>query len=99
MQSKSITVFDKTIRTDADGRFCLNDLHKAAMANGKATKSQRPGVFLDSNSVKGFIAELDETDAAFTASVKSIKGGRQETRNLCHRAGGVAVCRMDQSKG
>ena len=58
MKTTNITVFEKTIRIDADGRFCLNDIHKAAMANGKATESQRPGAFLQSDGVKGFVAEL-----------------------------------------
>ena len=57
------------IRQDAHGRYSLNDLHKAAMANGKATESQRPGAFLQSDPVKAFVDALD----AENISVK--KGG------------------------
>ncbi len=39
---------------------------------------QRPSAFLQSDSVKGFVAELDESDATIIASVKSIKGGKKQ---------------------
>ena len=74
---KTITLFDKTIRQDENGRFCLNDLHKAAMANGFATVSQRPGTFLKSDPVKEFVALID-CDAPTSASVKKIKGGSSQ---------------------
>ena len=72
MQEKTITIFNKTIRQDADGRFCLNDLHKAAMANSQATESQRPGAFLQSDSVKGFISAVD--DNAIIVAIKKSAG-------------------------
>lgn len=77
MQSKSITVFDKTIRTDADGRFCLNDLHKAAMANGQATVAHRPASYLRNANVKAFVEALD-SEAQNCASVETIKGGTDQ---------------------
>lgn len=48
-------------RQDDEGRYCLNDLHKAAMAAGKATLSQRPGESLKTASVSEFVQTL--TDA------------------------------------
>ena len=67
------------IRQDAHGRYSLNDMHKAAMANGKATESQKPSEFLSSQGVQAFIAVLDAENmgkAENSASVKSVKGGK-----------------------
>ena len=77
-----VTIDDVVVRVDANGRYCLNDLHKAAIANGRATDSHRPSEFLSNQGVQGFIAVLDASDAenigkaGFPASVKSIKGGK-----------------------
>ena len=68
-----------SIRQDAHGRYSLNDLHKAAMANGKATESQKPSEFLSSQGVQAFVAALDAENlgkAENPASVKSVKGGK-----------------------
>ncbi len=46
------------------------------MANGKASESQRPGSFLQAESVKAFVQEL--TDATKIASVVSVKGGTNQ---------------------
>ena len=73
MKTTNITVFEKTIRIDAEGRFCLNDIHKAAMANGKATESQKPSEFLRHDKVKDFISEVD-LEAGNRASIKTVKG-------------------------
>ncbi|MDM5100309.1 KilA-N domain-containing protein [Aeromonas salmonicida] len=68
----AIVIESHSIAVKADGMYCLNDLHKAAMALGKATESQRPSNFLK-HQVE-FIKAI-EADATFLASVKSIKGG------------------------
>lgn len=73
MQSHTITLFNTIIRQDADGRFCLNDLHKAAMANGQATMAKKPSEFLRYESIKSFVAELD-LEAGNPPSIKTIKG-------------------------
>ena len=59
MASKTITLFNKTIRQDSEGRYSLNDLHKAAMANGQATKDQKPSEFLRNASTKAFVNILE----------------------------------------
>lgn len=77
-----VTIDDVVVRVDAHGRYCLNDLHKAAIANGKATDSHKPSEFLSNQGVQGFIDALDASDAeniskaGNPASVKSIKGGK-----------------------
>ena len=77
MQSHTITLFNTTIRQDADGRFCLNDLHKAAMANGQATESQRPSNFLKSDSIVEFISLINEN--ATNIAVKKAQGRKGGT--------------------
>ena len=61
------------ITMDDAGRYNLNALHSAAVADGQATESQRPGEFLKSKQIKQFAQAL--TDATKIASVLSIKGG------------------------
>jgi hypothetical protein len=58
-QSTALTVFDTNVHLDQDGRFSLNDIHKAAMAKGYATPSQIPSAFLSSDKVKDFIRVLE----------------------------------------
>lgn len=80
-----ITIENIAVRTDAQGRYCLNDLHKAAIANGRATESHRPSEFLSNQGVQAFISALDVSDAenigkaenpALVKSIKSVKGGK-----------------------
>ena len=68
-RGRKITVAGVVIRQDADGRFCLNDLHKAA----GGVLSQRPGYFLDKQQTKDLIAEIG---SAGIPAVKTINGGR-----------------------
>lgn len=76
VQQKSINIADTVITTDLAGRFCLNDLHKAAMASGRATDSHRPGNFLKSPGVEAFAQIL--SDATNIASVETIRGGPRQ---------------------
>lgn len=66
----ALVIESHSIAVKADGMYCLNDLHKAAMALGKATESQKPSNFIKSQA--DFVAAVDATGVA---SVKSIKGG------------------------
>ncbi|WP_063654209.1 KilA-N domain-containing protein [Candidatus Arsenophonus triatominarum] len=63
------------VRQDAFGRYCLNDLHRAAVAQGKASESQRPSNFLKSEGIIAFVQSLSE--ATKIASVNIIKGGTE----------------------
>lgn len=71
--SKLVIIENTLVRQDAFGRYCLNDLHRAAVAQGKATDSQRPSVFLRSEGISAFVQKLSE--ALKSASVNIIKGG------------------------
>lgn len=65
----AVDVGGVTIRRDADGRYSLNDLHRSAVENGKATDSQRPGNFLKADSVSAFVKAL-ETATKIAVCVK-----------------------------
>ncbi|WP_334468313.1 KilA-N domain-containing protein [Arsenophonus sp. PmNCSU2021_1] len=71
--SKLVVIENTVVRQDAFGRYCLNDLHRAAVAQGKATESQRPSNFLKSEGVSNFVQKASE--ATKIASVNIIKGG------------------------
>jgi hypothetical protein len=76
MKYPTVAVNGVSVRVDEAGRYGLNDLHVAAVANGQVTESQRPGEFLKTKQVKAFVSELN--DAKKIASVKSIKGGKEQ---------------------
>ncbi|WP_265693320.1 KilA-N domain-containing protein [Providencia rustigianii] len=73
MSYPRVSVNGVSVRVDNEGRYNLNDFHAAAMMDGKATESQRPGVFLKSRQISRFVQAL--SDATKSASVKVIKGG------------------------
>lgn len=54
----NLVIAETSISINRDGLYCLNHLHKAAMAQGKATDSHAPSKFLRSQS--GFISALGE---------------------------------------
>lgn len=79
MTYPTVSVNGVFVRVDNSGRYSLNDLHAAAVANGEATESQRPSVFLRSAQVKRFIKAL-QAKALKSASeqyqpLKVTKGG------------------------
>lgn len=79
MQYPTVSVNGVCVRIDEEGRYNLNDLHAAAVANGEATESQRPSVFLRSAQIKRFVKAL-ETKAQKSAletnqPLRVIKGG------------------------
>ncbi|HEX8610179.1 MAG TPA: KilA-N domain-containing protein [Telluria sp.] len=73
---KHIDVAGVAIAQDQAGRYCLNDLHKAAMLAKKATESHRPGNFLKTADVVKFAQVL--SDATNVAPVETIKGGTRQ---------------------
>lgn len=63
------------IRTDEQGRYCLNDLHKAAIANGANERTKEPSKFLASTSIIELVRELTDTQNLGITPVNAIKGG------------------------
>lgn len=58
MTYPTVIVNGVSVRVDSEGRYCLNDLHAAAVLNGEATESQKPSKFIRSASVRRFIQVL-----------------------------------------
>lgn len=54
MNNLTLTIADTAIRTDAEGRFCLNDLHRAAGGESR----HRPHYWLENQQTKELFAEL-----------------------------------------
>ncbi|WP_438335613.1 KilA-N domain-containing protein [Edwardsiella tarda] len=76
MKYPTVLVNGVSVRVDEAGRYSLNDLHAAAVANGSATESQRPGEFLKTKQIRRFVQAL--SDAKKIASVITIKGGLKQ---------------------
>lgn len=70
-----VTIDSINIRTDEQGRYCLNDLHKAAVANGANERTKEPSKFLTSASIIELVQELTDTQILGIAPVSAIKGG------------------------
>jgi hypothetical protein len=73
MTYPTVSVNGVSVRVDEEGRYNLNDLHAAAVAEGNATESQRPSNFTKSKTIKEFVKEL--TAATKVAALKSVNGG------------------------
>ncbi|MEX0497653.1 KilA-N domain-containing protein [Raoultella terrigena] len=73
MKYPTVSVNGVSVRVDVEGRYNLNDLHAAAVAEGNATESQRPSNFTKSKSIKEFVKEL--TAATKIAALKTVNGG------------------------
>lgn len=74
MKYPTVSVNGVSVRVDDEGRYNLNDLHTAAVAEGKATESQRPGEFLKTKQVRRFVQAL--SDAKKIASVLTLRVDR-----------------------
>lgn len=59
-----LTLADTAIRQDAHGRYCLNDLHKAAVAAGANKRSTEPNRFFRSPQIQAAISILEAESAA-----------------------------------
>lgn len=68
-----LVIADHSISVSADGMYNLNDLHRAAIAQGKANSSHKPSEFKRFNGA--FITAL-ETKAGFPA-LKTVRGGNR----------------------
>ncbi len=72
---QNLTILNTTIRHDAEGRFCLNDFHRAA---GGAEKRHGPSYWLATAQAKELIKALaieDQSDTGKTVSPVSVVKG------------------------
>lgn len=73
---RTMSVCGVSVRRDAEGRYSLNDLHRSAVESGKASDSQRPGNFLKSSAIVGFIEALETaTEIAVCVKLPGRSGG------------------------
>ncbi|MCC6106120.1 KilA-N domain-containing protein [Acetobacter sp.] len=74
----NLTILSTTIRQDAEGRYCLNDCHKAS--GGDATKA--PAQWLRNDQTKALIGELSDVEIC-TSPVSTKKGGTNQGTYAC----------------
>lgn len=82
----SLVVAGITIRQDADGRYCINDLHQAAVANGANSRTKEPGKFLSSPQTIEIIDELTTQNLGSlpVVTVEGRNGGTYGCRELVY---------------
>lgn len=73
MTYPTVSVNGVSVRVDSEGRYNMNDLHSAAVANGEATENQRPSQFMRSRQVRNFVDTLTRVQKC--TAVKTINGG------------------------
>jgi hypothetical protein len=78
MNSIALTISNTAIRQDSEGRYCLNDLHKAAIAYGCNQRTKEPGKFLLSPQTIEIIEELDTQNLGIKAVSKIQGRGKQQ---------------------
>ena len=71
-----IAILGTDIRKDADGRYCLNDLHRASGGNN----AHRPSLWVQNKQTQELIAEIVK---AGIPALKSIRGGRYNGTYVC----------------
>ncbi len=72
-----------SVRRDFDGRYCLNDLHRAAVASGANERSKEPAKFLSSPQTIELVQELTDTQNLGNDPVNSIRGGHEQGTYVC----------------
>lgn len=72
----AITIFDTGIRQDSDGRFCLNDLHRAAGSLAK----HKPSEWLRNHQTRELAQEISR---AGIPALVSINGGTHQGTYSC----------------
>jgi hypothetical protein len=73
-----LIISDIQVRQDAEGRYSLNDLHRAAIAQGANERTKEPAKFLNSPQTIELIAELTDTQNLGIGPINAIKGGSNQ---------------------
>lgn len=78
-----LIISDVTVKQDKEGRYCLNDLHNAAIKKGLKARTKEPGKFLSSRQTIELVQELTDTQNMGIAPVSAIKGGKNQGTYVC----------------
>ena len=87
MTNTQLTIAGCAIKTDEEGRYCLNDFHKAAGEDQK----HRPKYWLENEGTKALIAELEKGGIP-PVSVKAGRNGG--TTELIHEVEASVIPQM-----
>ena len=77
--TSTLAILGTTIRQDPEGRFCLNDCHKAAGGD----KAKQPANFLRLDTTKALIAEISRSSDVRNAPVNVKQGGNDQGSYAC----------------
>ncbi|MEW9900993.1 KilA-N domain-containing protein [Chitinivorax sp. PXF-14] len=87
VQTAPLQLADIAIRQDAAGRYCLNDLHRAAISSGANQRAKEPGKFFASPQTVELVTELSDTQNLGITPVNTVKGnfsgGVQQGTYVC----------------
>lgn len=72
-----------SVRRDFDGRYCLNDLHRAAVVAGANSRTKEPGKFMASPQIIELVSEIETTQNPGSCPINTVEG----------RSGGTYVCK------
>jgi hypothetical protein len=78
--TNQLTIANTAIRQDAEGRYCLNDLHKAAGGIPK----HRPGEWLKTAQVQELVAEIESANIVAVYKVMGRNGGTFVVKELVY---------------
>lgn len=78
-----LVISEVTVKQDKNGRYCLNDLHKAAVANGINARTKEPGKFMANAQTGELVQELTDTQNLGIEPVAAIKGGKEQGTYVC----------------
>lgn len=75
-----ISIDQTTVKQDAEGRYCLNDLHKAAGGDNK----HRAQFWLDGQTTRELISELEKDGIPAFSILRGRNGGTFVVRELVY---------------
>lgn len=83
----ALTLTTIIIRQDAEGRYCLNDLHKASVSNGANERTTEPAKFLASTKTTELVQELQATQksGSLIEPVKTVEERKEQLKTLFNR--------------
>lgn len=70
-----IVVTGIAIRQDVNGRYCLNDLHDAAIKEGANQRTKEPAKCLASPQIIDLVGELTDTQDLGIGPTATVRGG------------------------